>query len=75
MQSEWLTATEAAQYLKVQPRTILKWAKQGSIPAHRLSGAQRVTWRFLKSELDRAMLSPPTVCSNERMGDEKSTTV
>jgi excisionase family DNA binding protein len=65
MESQWLTANEAALYLKVQPRTILKWAKQGSIPAHRLSGAQRVTWRFLKSELDRAMLSPPSAAGLE----------
>ena len=60
MESEWLTATEAAHYLKVQPRTILKWAKQGTIPAHALSGTARVTWRFLKSELDNAMLNPPS---------------
>ncbi len=60
METEWLTANEAAQYLKVQPRTILKWAKQGTIPAHALSGCKRVTWRFLKSELDSAMLEPPS---------------
>jgi len=55
-----MTATEAAQYLRVQPRTILKWAKQGTIPAHALSGCKRVTWRFLREELDRAMLKPPS---------------
>lgn len=60
MENQWLTANEAAQYLRVQPRTILKWAKQGTIPAHKLSGCKRVTWRFLKSELD-AMLKPPSV--------------
>ncbi|MFL6307827.1 MAG: helix-turn-helix domain-containing protein [Candidatus Sulfotelmatobacter sp.] len=60
-QNQWLTATEAAHYLKVQPRTILKWAKHGSIPAHALSGCKRITWRFLKSELDGAMLNPPSV--------------
>jgi excisionase family DNA binding protein len=60
VESEWLTATEAAHYLKVQPRTILKWAKEGRIPAHALSGCKRVTWRFLKSELDGAMLKPPS---------------
>ncbi len=57
---EWLTATEAARYLKVQPRTILSWAKRGLIPAHRLSGCKRVTWRFLRAELDTAMLNPPS---------------
>jgi excisionase family DNA binding protein len=60
IQTEWLTAHEAAAYLKVQPRTILKWAKEGRIPAHALSGTARVTWRFLKSELDGAMLNPPS---------------
>ena len=59
METDWLTASEAAQYLKVQPRTILKWAKEGRIPAHALSGSKRVTWRFLRSELD-AMLAPPS---------------
>lgn len=59
VESQWLTATEAAAYLRVQPRTVLLWAKQGRIPAHPLSGSKRVTWRFLKSELD-AMLSAPS---------------
>ena len=62
--AEWLTATEAAQYLKVKPRTVLKWAKQGCIPAHALSGAKCVTWRFLKSELDDAMLKPPSAAGS-----------
>jgi excisionase family DNA binding protein len=61
--SEWLTANEAAQYLKVKPRTVLKWAKEGRIPAHPLSGSQRVTWRFLKSELD-AMLALPSAAGD-----------
>jgi len=59
VETEWLTANEAALYLRVQPRTVLKWAKQGKIPAHPLSGSKRITWRFLKSELD-AMLCPPS---------------
>lgn len=59
MENQWLTATEAALYLKVKPRTVLKWAKEGSIPAHPLSGSKRVTWRFLKAELD-AMLTAPS---------------
>ena len=60
MENIWLTATEASHYLKVKPRTILKWAKEGRIPAHALSGCKRVTWRFLKSELDSVMLAPPS---------------
>jgi len=52
---DWLTAKEAAAYLKVKHRIICKWAKAGKIPAHLLSGAVRRTWRFSRSELD-AML-------------------
>lgn len=63
--TEWLTANEAAQYLKVQHRTVLKWAKEGRIPAHSLSGLKRVTWRFLKSELD-AMLASPSAARDWR---------
>lgn len=66
MQTEWLTATEAAQYLKVKPRTVLAWAKQSRIPAHPLSGARRVTWRFLKAELD-AMLTLPSAAELRRV--------
>jgi len=55
VQTEWLTATEAAQYLKVRPRTLLLWARQGKIPAHKLSGIQRCIYRFLRRELDRML--------------------
>jgi excisionase family DNA binding protein len=59
METVWLTATEVSRYLKIKPRTVLKWAKEGRIPGHALSGSKRVTWRFLKSELD-AMLALPS---------------
>jgi excisionase family DNA binding protein len=54
---EWLTAREAAQHLKIKPRTLVAWARQGKVPAHRLSGVQRCVWRFLRTELD-AILCP-----------------
>jgi excisionase family DNA binding protein len=57
MESEWLTATEAAQYLKVKPRTLLQWARNRKIPGYKLSGVERCVWRFLKTELD-AILCP-----------------
>lgn len=34
--TEWLTAKEAAAYLKVEHRTVCKWANEGKIPAHAL---------------------------------------
>lgn len=70
----WLTVSEAANYLKVRPATLLLWVRRGKIPAHKLSGIRRCVWRFLRSELD-AMLTTPTVCSDERTSNEQSTTV
>jgi len=64
VENEWLTATEAAQYLKVKPRTLLLWVRQGRVPAHRLSGIERCIYRFLKSELD-SMLGVSSAVSAE----------
>jgi excisionase family DNA binding protein len=58
MENQWLTANEVSRYLKVKPRTVLKWAKEGRIPGHSLSGSKRITWRFLKSELDGMLMLP-----------------
>jgi excisionase family DNA binding protein len=62
-QSPWMNAREAALYLRVAHRTVLEWAKTGRIPAHRLSGTLRVTYRFRAAELD-AMLCPPSAAEN-----------
>jgi excisionase family DNA binding protein len=62
VQIEWLTANEAAQYLKIKPRTLLQWARERKVPSHRLSGVERCVWRFLKIELD-AMLLPSSADS------------
>jgi len=69
----WLTANEAAAYLKVRPRTLLLWARQGKIPAHRLSGVRRSVWRFLRAELD-AMLGSSSADSAERGSNESTAT-
>jgi predicted site-specific integrase-resolvase len=55
-QTQWMNTAEAASYIRVKPRTLLSWSKRGLVPAHRLSGCARVTWRFLASELDRHIL-------------------
>jgi excisionase family DNA binding protein len=62
--NDWLTATEAAEYLKVKPRTLLLWVRLGKVPAHKLSGTRRCVWRFLRPELD-AMLSGPSGAQKE----------
>ena len=58
--SGWLTATEAAEYLKVEPRTLMLWARQGKVKGFPLSGTRRHVWRFRHVDLDD-MLTAPSV--------------
>ena len=74
--SEWLTASEAAAYLRVKVRTLLLWARQGKVKAYALSGTERRVWRFRRADLDAALMEspvlvslPPSVCPAERMGE------
>ena len=53
---EWLTAEEAAGHLKIKPRTLLLWVRANKIKAFALSGTKRRVWRFLRSDLDSALL-------------------
>jgi len=73
--SEWLTAAEAAGYLKVKVRTLLLWVRQGKVKGFALSGTKRHVWRFRKSDLDTMLLESPVLPSSspsvrpaERMG-------
>jgi len=74
-QPEWLTVAEAARYLRIKPRTLLLWVRQGKVKGFALSGAKRHVWRFRQTDLDAALLesvvlpsSSPSVCPEERMG-------
>jgi len=64
--SKWLTAEQAADYLQVETRTILAWARLGQLKAHPLSGTKRKVWRFLLADLD-GMLTPPSVAEPRRV--------
>ncbi len=73
--SEWLTASEAAAYLRIQVRTLLLWARQGKVKGFALSGTKRRVWRFRQVDLDAALLesavlpsTAPSVRPAERMG-------
>ena len=57
---EILTLEEVAQYLRLKPQTIYKWAQERRIPAVKLGKE----WRFRKSILDRWL--------NEQMLSEDS---
>lgn len=56
--SNWLTATEAAAYLKVEPRTLLGWARAGKVQGFTLSGIKRHVWRFRQVDLDAMLIGP-----------------
>jgi excisionase family DNA binding protein len=47
----FVSAAEIARYLSLSPRTVAKMARDGRLPAHRISGSKRKTWRFLISEV------------------------
>jgi excisionase family DNA binding protein len=63
IQSEWLTAEEAASYLKIKTRTLLVWVRQGKVKAFALSGTTRRVWRFRQKDLDAALLESPVLNS------------
>jgi excisionase family DNA binding protein len=57
--TEWLTATEAAQHLKVETRTLLLWVRQGKVRGYKLSGTKRHVWRFQRADLDSVLFGNP----------------
>jgi len=61
--ADWLTAAEAAAYLKVKPRSLLLWVRQGKLQAYVLSGTKRRIWRFRREDLDSTLLSRPVLSS------------
>jgi hypothetical protein len=47
----FVDADVAAEFVMVKRKTILDWARAGTIPAHPFGRGKRVVWRFLISEL------------------------
>jgi excisionase family DNA binding protein len=62
----WLTAAEAAAYLKVKPRTLLLWVREGKVKAFASSGTGRHVWQFRREDLD-AILTRPSVAEPRRI--------
>ena len=62
---EWMTPKEAAAYLKVEVRTLLKWVRLGKVQGYVLSGTKRIVWRFVKADLDTMLFAHagPVLCS------------
>lgn len=52
LEEPYVTAPEAAKFLSLHARTLLRMAREGIVPAHPLGDRRRHQWRFLISELD-----------------------
>ena len=48
MDTEFLTAKQAAELLQLDQRTLLRLVSEGTIPASRLGDGPRAQWRFSK---------------------------
>jgi hypothetical protein len=46
-----LNPNEAAEVLKMDSRTLIRWARLGQVPAHPMGEGKRKLWRFLEHEL------------------------
>jgi excisionase family DNA binding protein len=66
IQTNWLTANEAASYLNIKPATLLGWARQGKLKGYTLSGTYRHVWRFQTVDLD-ATLRLPSIAPMENI--------
>jgi excisionase family DNA binding protein len=51
----FVTAEEAAAFLRCSPITVKRLARDGKIPAHSITNGIRKRWRFLISELADSM--------------------
>lgn len=74
--SEWLTADEAAGYLKVKTRTLLLWVGQCKVRGYALSGTKRRVWRFRRADLDSSLFghssSDARLIAQSVLNDERS---
>ena len=46
-----LDATEAAAIMRMDSRTLIRWARLGYVPAHPLGEGKRRLWRFIEEEI------------------------
>ena len=58
---KFFNAEEAADYLGgMNSRTVVRWAREGYLPAYPIGEGKRRLWRFLESDLEVWMLSRRT---------------
>ena len=69
MDTPWLSSDQAAQYLQIDRRTLLEWARQGKVKGYMLCGVIHHVWRFRQSDLD-AMLCAMTSAGSAEGGSK-----
>ena len=47
----FVDATKAAEFLSMDRRTLIRWAREGIVPGHPLGAGVRRIWRFRLGEL------------------------
>lgn len=66
----FVDSSVAAEFVRLHRKTLLKFARDGLVPAHPITGNKRRKWVFLLSELDawvRAKVnSSSDPCRNSR---------
>jgi excisionase family DNA binding protein len=51
----YVDTAEAAAFLSIHRKTLMRLAREGKVPAYSISEGTRRHWRFLLSELDKWM--------------------
>jgi excisionase family DNA binding protein len=51
----YVDAKEGAAFLRTHPKTLMRLAREGTVPAYSFNEGTRRHWRFLISELDKWM--------------------
>ncbi|MGO9117529.1 MAG: helix-turn-helix domain-containing protein [Desulfomonilaceae bacterium] len=69
METKLLTAAEAATKLRINKRTILKWARDGKIESEKIS---RKVVLFAEEAIDRFLKSTPTRIQSERTNHQEA---
>jgi hypothetical protein len=55
--TSFLNAEQAAQFLGgLNSRTVIRWAREGYLPAYPIGEGKRRLWRYLKADLAAWML-------------------
>jgi excisionase family DNA binding protein len=61
--SPWYTRAEAAQYLRVDPKTLDRWRRENRVTSRKIDGIQSV--RYHRDDLDACVTTTVVVLGEE----------